>query len=798
MSIKSDKLGKRVQEIQQYVAGRVEQDHRFSKIAQKLEEIGSIVAQARAGFLIVSDDSASTQSLQTLLNGLPSVKESCQIRIQTVEQAEEVMAAAATEQSVAVAMPSLVPIQPAMPLAEGEPDLHEAGTVIRKLSDLLLADAMAANLPVQDPNSTFVGLRLDQKQADLQPPQPEPLGILILRSAAKQLLPAEQNTFQLFKGDKLILGRNLEDSRILIPEGCKSVSRHHAEIELIEGTGLDVEDHWQITDFSRNGVYINGQRIDKTRVLQSGDRITLGDVSLPETTAELIFKTPEDQENDTPAKELIAQVLDCDFLCLLLRVGESWGDTHQRLLQQARKDGVQQLLVIVNIPQLDPQLVPEAEAQAEKLNNFLVPRCPDIAVEVAAVTLASAPAGTQLSKPEAEMLKRQDKFGKAIDVIIKRKADDSVVQRLTAQVQVQLNHIDRLVNKQFDALKSKLRKTESLLGETGGEGIKDQIKKVLKRVNDEKDIVIKQIKAEITQSRQALLDEFMTTGMISKIKFFVEDLEAEVEDKTGYRYVRPQLGLHYGRLNPTRKGKGGSVHMAALQIFYAQLQGWANKEWKQVMTAYAGGGLEGLNQRCWEAVNFLPGLQLPESLFDAPHQVDLLKSLQNSVVAPAFESRYKQPGIVAYMMKNLKGQVISIAGTLLLVGGIFFSKGALKSIIVPVILPIIGVSVYIGYREDKKVKLEDNVEKLKTEISNYYQSLCKSLVDKILQDVTFVLDSEERRLRDSIETVGEFYTNHLADVERMQIQLRAQAEQLRVQSKVMEKDLVDLEKLKRL
>lgn len=57
------------------------------------------------------------------------------------------------------------------------------------------------------------------------------------------------------------------------------VSRRHATFSLTD-SGVEVSDHG-----SRNGVFVNGERIDGTRALRSGDIITIGDDSL--TLAEL-------------------------------------------------------------------------------------------------------------------------------------------------------------------------------------------------------------------------------------------------------------------------------------------------------------------------------------------------------------------------------------------------------------------------------------------------------------------------------------------------------------------------------
>jgi pSer/pThr/pTyr-binding forkhead associated (FHA) protein len=71
------------------------------------------------------------------------------------------------------------------------------------------------------------------------------------------------------------------------------VSRRHATFSLTE-TGVDVADHG-----SRNGVFVNGERITGAKALQPGDVITIGDDSL--TLIQL-------QEPPEPRKETISEM----------------------------------------------------------------------------------------------------------------------------------------------------------------------------------------------------------------------------------------------------------------------------------------------------------------------------------------------------------------------------------------------------------------------------------------------------------------------------------------------------------
>lgn len=120
------------------------------------------------------------------------------------------------------------------------------------------------------------------------PPQPQPLQKIILQDAEPTPLvsappipvaPAIAGVPSLIREDgeqmKLSEGENLvgrEAGLAISLEGESTVSRKHAAINLSSGTAT-------LKDLgSTNGTWVNGQRVDAERVLQTGDSVQFGQV----------------------------------------------------------------------------------------------------------------------------------------------------------------------------------------------------------------------------------------------------------------------------------------------------------------------------------------------------------------------------------------------------------------------------------------------------------------------------------------------------------------------------------------
>jgi hypothetical protein len=82
-------------------------------------------------------------------------------------------------------------------------------------------------------------------------------------------------------------------------------------------------------------------------------------------------------------------------------------------------------------------------------------------------------------------------------------------------------------------------------------------------------------------------------------------------------------------------------------------------------------------------------------------------------------------------------------------------------------------------------------------LSDRYQSLSKNLGEKLVLELTTVLEAEEKRLKDALEIASDRLTAYTLDIEKSQLVLKSNLEQQRMQLRNWDKEKAELQKLKR-
>lgn len=119
--------------------------------------------------------------------------------------------------------------------------------------------------------------------------------IAFLRLLPSKTVANVQIYHRLSLTEPIVLGRDFRCQVVLDPTLYRSVSRRHAEVSPVVGIEMPSGNRfWQVCDLeSSNGTYLNGIRLTGCRVLQAGDRISLG-----QNGPEFVFEYQLQEEPD--------------------------------------------------------------------------------------------------------------------------------------------------------------------------------------------------------------------------------------------------------------------------------------------------------------------------------------------------------------------------------------------------------------------------------------------------------------------------------------------------------------------
>jgi len=598
------------------------------------------------------------------------------------------------------------------------------------------------------------------------------------------------NTYELPFNQKIAIGRNASLCQIKILDHLTMVSGYHAEIELVNNHLNNRLPQWQIIDHSRHGIYINGQKVINSQILQSEDIITLGGSRLEANNAQLCFQLIK--HSQAPENQDIQELLNCDLFCLIIPAQQALTIDEEWLLQQVSQAQISQLAMIVELPENYEELAQTITTQVKNLETYFRHQYPSISFDICTLPLFAF-------AEEIETVKLELKLKKSVEQLIKiwenfaRRPEDILTQRLEKQVDLKINQIGECLETKIQLLQQNIEQSTTEIEQLAQAELKLQMKKALKKASEQKDLFFKQVKNDLAQSKGYLLDLFRAKGLPNKIKTFTQNLTPKYREKGGYLYLTLQLENDDKCYKPDEIG---------INICHKELEKWGNLEWKNVVKSYQEGGLKALLQRNFELLNFITALNLPNYLFQTTQNFTVQSILKNSYYTEKFETKYKQPGLFGYLFKSLRGLIISGISTIMLLGaflidwikqewGDFNLKATLALILLIVIIPF----TLISYHQEKEMKITEEADKLRKEINNYYQTFAKSLADKIIYNLNLTLEIEERQIQENLITIQEIYDEYLTKVEQNEQTVKSQIMVYSQEQKSLEKDLQSLKRI---
>jgi FHA domain len=600
--------------------------------------------------------------------------------------------------------------------------------------------------------------------------------------------------FELENQDTYIMGRCPDLNFVIDSNIYRGISWKHAEIKPI--VHKNDEKQWQIKDLnSSNGIYVNGKKIIDSSILQSNDLITFANNQLNSNIAGYIF-TEEMIINDNDQNNPYYDVINCDLLLLVVE--------YQANLSQDIID----FLKTLDITKMSKQFLILDVDEEKKENNlddiintyqsWLDTQNFDYKIDFFPVDLKPYYQEDYQEELSKAMQKRLDKFIKGLGNVVKRQPENILAKRLSFDLIPLVSPLEKILIKEDEELKQKITALHIKLQEITAKNWKDMTKKSLTEVKEEKDKFFKQIKSDLVQGKAAILDNFSKRSIICQIQNFVDELQPIIFKKEGQPYVK---------LGASHEDNNTDLNQIIIKFSTSNIEKWALKEWDKVLNIYGNDGLNGLLNRCYESINIIPDL-FNKSPFHPPSELDIKNNFVVSFMGIESDIRHKQVSMAGYIMKSIRSNLMQIMMMATMIFALLGQKmgknemfGQLSKVFkqFPFLLGLAMFALIFflttSYNQDNNLKLEEASEKLKKEVGSYYQSFSKNLLDKVIQDLNLALEYEANRIDNSLEIIQETYNEYIMEMEKQQIQVKANLENFKEREKNLSKEIVEFKKL---
>lgn len=603
-----------------------------------------------------------------------------------------------------------------------------------------------------------------------------------------------QQYIELDTQQEYTIGRSPDADIAIDPKLYQGVSWNHAVV-----TGADTQ--WQIGDrHSTNGTFVNGQKVTASHPLNSGDTITLACPQTGEMVAELAF-TIRVETPDTAVDREYWEVVDCDLLLVV-------ADGKQPLAAEVKEfisnldrtyTSQQYLLLDTPDPKQEPEVAKVADENLKQIEVWVKGKLKPAGWELVSLYLKPF-YNESKDNVDPRQQKKQERFIKALGNVVKRQPENILAKRIAVKVVRAAEPIEPLLEQQHQELNEKLEREQRELSALFQTNLKETSKKAIAEANQTKDKFFKQIKLDIAQSKAALLDIYSKKSVIYQIQDFVDGLTPVVLNKNGQKIIQ---------LNDDSTDSN-DINTSLVGFCTESLQEWANDEWYKIGHTYCDGGLQGLLKRLNQKIAIVPDI-LSESPFSQPEDIDVRSIFQMSFAGTNCETTHKQKSLGAYIMKQLRSQMMQIMMMLTLVLGFVGIRSSKNQMtqglsnyfkqypwLFGIFICAIIFFLVSAYNNENDLKLEEAGVKLKKDLSGYYQSFSKNLLEKVIQDITLTLELEDKKISDGLEIASEAYGDRLIEVEKKQTQIKNNLEKYKEQQKSLSTELAEFEKLKKM
>jgi len=585
--------------------------------------------------------------------------------------------------------------------------------------------------------------------------------------------------YELSSSQSILLGRDLQHQndakRLQIPLPLyKKVSGCHAEIQTVSSMDSAAQS-WQICDLnSTNGTYINRHKIKGRQVLTSGDRITLSYPSASEKAPEFIF---EGQVASSTPNHSSSNQVDADLIFLVIHPTQTLNASEKQLIEQISKASIFGFVIVADISGTNPQDSPVIKANLASICSWIQMQYPQLAASLEPIDLPLYPfySSTPAAPLAPAIEQRFVQFAAPFIELAKKQGAELLANRMSQQLQVQIQKIEQILTAQEEALKHEIQRTEASLNGRTVEFWRDYCNRTRKQVDEARDDFFREARTQFFRVRDEFSTDFIPNSLIQKVDAFISSLEPGVTRLNGQVCIQFQ------------SSDGQDLHTAMITFCQTELTQWGNQQWKKIRCDIDGDGLEGLLRKAYTQLDCLPEFQLTNAFGISSTQVSFANHFQTTFSEVKADISYSESsgnafgGIAKIAMLTATTAISAVAhspyaiiqgaNTLSALGG--FIGGSLSR------------------PQQEKLKLEQVVDSLRRASSNHYRNIARYLINRVSQEIGSAIDAEERRFRKARDTTDEQMRGYFTEIENI-------SRGYRIRQEMLYKDRVAFDQIKRL
>jgi FHA domain len=567
-----------------------------------------------------------------------------------------------------------------------------------------------------------------------------------------------ETRYKLSLSQNIVIGRDLQGQtnssliEISLPM-YKKLSGRHAEVGTVTNLNSSIPS-WQICDLnSTNGTYINGQKIKGCQILKSGDKITLGYPNPSEKAPEFIF---EGQVQSSTQGSSVTQLIDGDFICLVISPNKELSDSEKQLFDQASRTKIAGFIIIADNSGLSSADNQKVTARLSSIESSIQHQFPRLAEILGTIALPLHPFYPNISPAPLAPLTQQIFNGFSEDLINLAKTDGAriLIDRANRQLQEQLRQIDAILSNQQEALNKEVNRTKSILQGRSIESLGDHFTREMKQVSEEREDFFRQSVNEFNIASNDFASNIIPNSLTQKIQDFVKNLDPVVNKVNG----QVTIGL--------QPSNGVNLYEFVLSFIRSEIIKWGDYQWKYIRQNIHGHGLEGLLKESYSKLNCLPNFQMNDTFHQPPYKIELTNSLSASFADLPVDISYSESSGDAF--NGIAKIAIMSAAAAFNIGASISSGQNLSpqaimqgANVIQALSGMAGASV--SRTQQQNLKIEQVVDSLKRNTYIHYQQIAQNLLRRASQEILTVINLQERQFRKSLEGIEEQFRGYYSE-----------------------------------